>query len=298
MASYNGERYIREQIDSILNQKEIEVSLLVADDCSTDGTVQILEDYKKNRSNVEYYVNSSNLGYKVNFFKLINNAPDGYDYYALSDQDDVWLNNKLISAITFIENNTVDDNEAILYSSNLMAVDSDLNELGAMFAEKDIKKFTPYNLLLENKCTGCTAVFNEKFKQLLKQFPTQHVVVPHDTVMERIAILYGKYVFDSNSYILYRQHDSNLIGVEKKHNSKKYFDLMSGKKKSYNSQNLKDILDIYKNRNSEYLEFAKNIACYKKSLKSKLKILFFRKYRKVRCKKTLIFKIAILLNKY
>lgn len=298
MATYNGEQYIEEQIDSILNQTGVNVFLLIADDCSTDGTVHILDDYKKNNSNIDYYINASNLGYKLNFFTLVHNAPTGYDYYALADQDDVWLADKLISAVNFIDGHVNGGDDPILYSSNLMAVDTDLNELGFMFSEKCMAKFNPYSLLLTNKCTGCTAVFNEKFKVCFEKFPKEKVIAPHDTVMERIALLYGKYIFDTQSHILYRQHGNNAIGVEKKHNFKKYFRLISGKDKSYNSQDIKDILDAYSDNECKYYDFVKRLAVYKKNLKSKLHILFSGQYRKMCCKETLIFKIAILLNKY
>ena len=89
MATYNGEKYLREQIDSILNQTFKDFNLIICDDCSKDSTWQILEEYQKKDSRIKIIKNEKNLGYNKNFEKLLSFVKS--DYFMLSDQDDFWL---------------------------------------------------------------------------------------------------------------------------------------------------------------------------------------------------------------
>ena len=100
MSTYNGERYLREQIDSILQQIDVEIELIIRDDGSNDGTVQIIEEYASKYPCISYYC-GDNVGVGKSFMELLKNAPTA-DYYAFSDQDDVWLKDKLIRAVKAI----------------------------------------------------------------------------------------------------------------------------------------------------------------------------------------------------
>ena len=164
MSSYNGEKYIKEQIDSILAQEEVEIYLLIRDDGSRDATLDILEKYEK-LDNVRL-IKGENLGVKKSFLSLIAMAPDYFDYYALSDQDDYWLTDKMISAINHIEGagENLDDN--FLYYSNTCLVDENLFPLN----EKGYNVDRPYNfgeILIRNCASGCTYVFGRKLKFMM-----------------------------------------------------------------------------------------------------------------------------------
>ena len=102
MSTYNGEKYLREQIDSILNQDYPEISLLIRDDGSTDGTVDILKEYAQKYRDIDYYV-GENLGVQNSFFDLMKRADKRAYYYAFADQDDVWLPGKIKRAIELLE---------------------------------------------------------------------------------------------------------------------------------------------------------------------------------------------------
>ena len=168
-----------------------------------------------------------------------------------------------------------------------------------MNSEKEIKRFNQYNLLLENKCTGCTLVFNNALRQKLLSFQMDKVEYPHDALICRIAILTGQYLFDSHSYIQYRQHGKNLIGVNKKGHLKKYIKMLFGKEKSSNSQCFQDILESFRNSIlPQYQCFIELLSRYKTSFSARMKILFSRKFREVYWWKTIVFKFAILLRKY
>ena len=298
MATYNGEKYLKEQLESLINQVGVNLSILILDDNSSDNTIKILDDFCRTNSNITLLKNNTNLGYKKNFRKLIEMSLDyDYDFVALCDQDDIWLDDKLINGIKLIEKSSLDLSKPILYSSNLKVVNESLDFIGYMYSKKDISRFNFYNLLLENKCTGCTAIFNKPLAEMMAKIPYDLIKLPHDTILERIAILYGAYLFDENSYILYRQHSNNQIGALKKGRLRKYFDFILNKKKSFQSENFKDIFGMLGNK-TEFLNFITPLVEYKKSFRSKIKILFSKKYKKTKLLKTVVFRISILLNKY
>ena len=127
LSSYNGEKYIKEQIDSILAQKiDGEMILLVRDDGSTDETKQILNEYRSKYNNISWYT-GDNLKAAKSFWDLVNSAPDA-DYYAFCDQDDVWYPDKLVRAINALEKEAI----PALYASNVVVVDQNLNSIGNM----------------------------------------------------------------------------------------------------------------------------------------------------------------------
>ena len=298
MASYNGEEYLREQLDSIINQKNVEVSILIGDDKSSDNTLNILEEYSKKYSNIKYLQNQNNLGYRLNFINLLSqNLDKQYDYFALSDQDDVWLDNKLEKAIELLEKE--DKSLPLLYSSNLKAVDENLNYIKMMFSKDDFKT-NDYQRFLENTATGCTCVFNNKLRENVLKYPTSELKEPHDEIIEKIAIATGKYIFDSNAYILYRQHTNNQIGVNDKGKAKKHFDFLIGKKKMYHSYVSSIIYDIFEKDfiSNEMRLFVYNVGKYKGKFKSKMKFIFSNKYKKSTFKKTILLKTAVLFRRY
>ena len=101
MSTYNGEKYISEQIDSILKQNCVRVKLYIRDDGSKDNTRQMIEEYAKRYDNI-YYEFGENVGFSKSFLYALKNAPDA-QYYAFSDQDDVWSEDKIITTIALIQ---------------------------------------------------------------------------------------------------------------------------------------------------------------------------------------------------
>ena len=114
LATYNGEKYLKEQIESVLNQKDVEIELLVRDDCSDDETRNILKSYQ-DKGLLKFY-GEKRMNVPYTFFDLIDNAPEA-DYYAFCDQDDVWDNDKLITAINALSE--FKNDEMNLYCSGL-----------------------------------------------------------------------------------------------------------------------------------------------------------------------------------
>lgn len=207
LSSYNGEKYIREQLDSILSQTNVEVTLLVRDDGSKDGTKQILQQYAEHYSNIEVMF-EENVGVIQSFFSLIENAKQA-DYFAFADQDDVWLLEKLHRAITLLEQEPAEI--PLVYCSAKQLVDEALNPLPSAICYKNVK--TAFgNALVENMCTGCTCVINRKLLELI-QGRLPDFTVMHDFWIYLVGTCFGKVIYDEQSYILYRQHTGNELGA-------------------------------------------------------------------------------------
>lgn len=266
MATFNGEKYLKEQIDSILNQKDVSIDLIISDDCSTDGTIDIIKEYVRKHKNIKYRINNLNKGFTYNFIDLIFEVKTNYDYYALSDQDDVWLENKLINAIKKIEEAK---KTKVLYCSNLELVDSNLKHLGYQ-ENKDIHK-NKYCTLISNIATGCTCVFNkEMLNQIRKKYPNN--IYLHDYWICLIAEFTGFLIYDTNSYILYRQHN-NLIGSNKKISFKKIKTYLNPIHKT--SDLIKEFYrDFKEDINPEDIDKVFLVAQYDQSIAKTVKLVF------------------------
>lgn len=206
MSSYNGEKYIREQIESILNQQGVEVSVLIRDDGSKDSTRKILDEINDKRVTCVY---EENIGVKKSFLKLIEMSDPEVEYYAFSDQDDIWLPNKLWKAINTLSYQ--DRNIPLIYGSpvNLYVKDK---IVGKQFTGPSPKLG---NFLVKNYYPGCTMVFNAALCELIKKIDYRELnpFPLHDHWLNLVCTACGgKVIMDSESYILYRQHNSNVVG--------------------------------------------------------------------------------------
>lgn len=211
MATYNGEKYIKTQIDSILNQKDVDVTIHIFDDLSKDETQKIVKEYEKKYKNIILHVNEKNKNYTYNFLDGLFMFKDNqdYDYYAFSDQDDFWVEDKLITAINKIK----EIGKCTLYSSNLKVVDENLNYLDRNLRPDGFKYYW-HDQLRFCMVTGCTAVFDNDFKNLV----TRHY--PEDLLYHDYWVgLIANYSQEANYYwdecpdhILYRQHGKNASG--------------------------------------------------------------------------------------
>lgn len=202
LSAYNGEKYIEEQIQSIFQQKDCEVALYVRDDGSKDRTLEILEKLKETY-NISI-IKGNNIGWKASFFELLHLVPDKFEYYAFSDQDDVWKKEKLKRAIEMIKDNI----QPSLYCSAQIFVDENLNYLSDdIHSHPNNSREAMTNL----SSRGCSEVFNRELLKLLQKEKVS-INFSHDRWVARLAIYVGKIVLDDESYILYRQHQNNSSG--------------------------------------------------------------------------------------
>lgn len=207
MTTYNGGRFLQEQIESILVQTLPPAEIIVCDDCSTDNTVEILQQYQ-NKNALRYYVNESRLGVIDNFKKAVSLASRNH-FIALSDQDDIWFPEKLEQQ--YNELIKVNDPEipAIVYS-DLMVIDDKKNMLSPSFWNElghDSYHHTFTTLLFGNFVTGCTILMNDAMREHFLLMPS--IVAMHDGWLALIAYSFGDAKIISKSLIQYRKHDAN-----------------------------------------------------------------------------------------
>lgn len=210
LSAYNGEKYLAEQLDSILGQIGVDVSILARDDGSIDKTRDILSAYADKYENIAWY-QGNNLGAQGSFFDLLNNASGQADYYAFSDQDDYWLPEKLLKAAESLQSE-FDADIPLLYASKVIYASEDLQTREA-FAYSVPREAVFGNALVENICMGCTEVFNRKLLDLVREHEPAGGTL-HDWWLYLSASCFGKVVFDQHAYILYRQHESNQVGMQ------------------------------------------------------------------------------------
>lgn len=214
MSTYNGEAYLVEQINSILDQTYQNIHLFIRDDGSTDNTMRILEKFVENPK-VSVIRSDDNLGYKNSFLTLLKTAVDlksDYQYFSFSDQDDVWLKNKILVSIRKLEKS---DNRYRIYFSGLTFVDSKLNKLKI---KDDSKVRTTFPAeMVRHSVSGATSVISRDLAELaVKYKEVQKLPGGHDEFIFRLnAALRGHFFADKNNYIKFRRHENNTSSATK-----------------------------------------------------------------------------------
>lgn len=208
LASYKGQDYLVSQVESILTQTEVTVSLQISDDESAQNTQRLLEKSKLDTVEVSL-TDGPHLGVNANFLSLIKRCVGGADFYAFSDQDDVWLPNKLSSAKRKLSQLSISGVK--LYVARTMVCDEKLTPL---FLAKDCPRALSFkNALIESVAGGNTMVFSAQTLALLQKVNNP---VHHDWLAYMVVTACGgEVVFDDVPYVLYRQHASNVVGANK-----------------------------------------------------------------------------------
>lgn len=277
LSSYNGEKYIKEQIDSILDQdiKEFaELKILVRDDGSKDNTHEILNEYQQ-KGLLTWYT-GQNLRPAKSFWHLLSNCEDS-DYYAFCDQDDFWKKDKLSRAVKLLQEKS-SDNKPLLYCSAVTVVDAVLNPTGTL-GRSHVTSDEFACSLMYSIAPGCTFVFNHSAKLEMKKYDIDNnYVLIHDWLAHKIIAMKGEIIFDEYESMLYRQHGNNEIGSEKKGIKtllKKINRFLFGESKRVRSSVSKSLLDVYgeeldkESKEYRYLNLVANYA-KDKSLKKQL----------------------------
>ena len=208
LSSFNGAQYLRQQLDSILLQKNVELQIIVRDDGSTDETLEILEEYK-NRGLLAYYT-GENLKPAKSFYNLMKKAPVS-DFYALCDQDDVWLSDKLSVGIDKIKDIV---GGPALYCGRPRIVDSELNTIDyCVCKEKPICPQTFDARLIIRNTPGCTFIMNRALLLKVIEFEPEYLEMHDCWIYQICSALGGDIIYDPDVHILYRQHSNNAAGV-------------------------------------------------------------------------------------
>lgn len=223
VATYNGEKYIREQLDSIINQTYKNIRILISDDCSKDSTPDILKEYEQKDDRIIVYTHEKNFGNYIKNFEFLLTKVES-EYYALCDQDDVWLPEKIEK--TF---NKLKEENADLAYTDLKVVDQDLNVIyPSMWDYLKIRKKVEYDDIrteyLYNCVTGCTLLSKSKFIKDFLPLPCKSEYMVHDYWISLYVALHGKITHLNEATILYRQHGNNLVGTGKESTKFKKFE--------------------------------------------------------------------------
>ena len=210
MAVYNGEKYIGEQIESILAQTRKDWRLMICDDCSQDGTAKIIKKYSSaHRDKIFLYENEKNSGSsKANFFKLLKMSHA--DHIFTCDQDDIWKSDKIEKTLEAFG----DEDIPTLVHTDLTVVDANKKVIsGSMIRSQhiDIKRDKLNELIVQNIVTGCTMAVNKKLASILKE---PDVIPVHDWWIAATASIYGQIKYIDEPTVYYRQHGDNQCGAQ------------------------------------------------------------------------------------
>ena len=217
MATYNGEKYLREQIYSIHNQTLRPDLLIIQDDKSTDDTVSTINTIKQELPNwIKLHINPERLGAAKNFSELLGKVDA--KYIALADQDDIWEKEKLEIELRALKNEESKyPDRPILVHTDLKLIDKHGKCNGRLLSETiRIEGNNKNNLVLSiyNNCTGCTMLLNRK--ALMTSIPIPDGIVMHDWWLGQVTCKYGSKVYLQKPTVKYRQHEENTIGAGNK----------------------------------------------------------------------------------
>jgi len=205
LSTYNGEKYLAEQLESIWKQTYPDVMLSVRDDGSSDSTLSLLDTLLSGRPSTRVVI-GAHLGAAQSFMALLRSANRAASYAAFCDQDDIWLPDKLEVAISALKPTDC----PALYCSAVTLATENLSPVGVHRRCTRGPSFE--NALVENIATGCTIVVNRPGIDLLSSRRPEHLVM-HDAWSYLVVAGCGTVVYDSEPHVLYRLHSSNAIGV-------------------------------------------------------------------------------------
>lgn len=277
MSTYNGEAFLKGQIDSIIHQifPDGEIHILIRDDGSTDSTLEIVNQYL-NTGQVELCNSEGNYGSAYSFLKLVQQADKDYDYYSFADQDDIWDFNKLQRAVKKLESASNNRNPS-LYYSNARLCDS----WGNLFKRNvyNAKQITDsFSAMCLCSAMGCTMVFNAALMKCVLPGQTPKKVIMHDSYMLMLCLAMGGIVvYDEQPSLSYRQHGNNVLGVATglKKRVANNIRLLCEKPKISIADQAQSIIDIYNTSPILKILSLQKIARYRESIARRIGLAFF-----------------------
>lgn len=200
LCTYNGARFLNQQLNSILGQTYRNIEIVIVDDCSTDDTARVIAEYAQKDKRIKFFKNEINLGFNKNFEKAIGLTTG--KYISISDQDDIWLPNKIEASLKNINENW------LIYSKS--AFINEKNDIlpGRILNESGIVPLNYKGLLLVNFVTGHTALFKRAFIDCFLPFPERGF---YDWWIGFVALYHNKAVFLNEILTKYRIHEGSVI---------------------------------------------------------------------------------------
>ena len=291
---YDGYEFIRKQLQSIFEQTHQNFIIFVTDDNSKDKfSLEKLNINERNKNKIRVGLRNKNIGYAQNFLNALVSIDGDFDYYAFSDQDDIWHREKLEKAINSLEG--YPDNQANLYGSRTELIgESEEIKLGKSIEFKKSPSFQ--NALTQSIFGGNTMVFNRNAFDLICSSNINQKIIAHDWWCYQIISGAGGNVFyDKNIYLKYRQHNTNLIGsnISLKDKWLRFCKVANGNFKIQNDNNLRAIIN---NQNLLTISNGKTLTNFIKARESYFlkRIFYFLKSGVYR--QTLIGNIALFIG--
>lgn len=206
LSTYNGTKFISQQLESILSQSCQPTLISIRDDASSDKTYELVTEYVAAHSNIKA-VRGERLGPAGSFLELLRGADSDCDYFAFADQDDVWMPAKLENALSMLVPHS--SSEPLLYCSRLEYVDAQLEHRGY---SKTPTQVGFANALVENVAIGCTVVLNREARRIIiERLPARALM--HDWWCYLVISAFGRVIYDERFGLKYRLHGSNAIGA-------------------------------------------------------------------------------------
>lgn len=286
LAVYNGEKYLKEQIESILSQTFTDFKIIIRDDGSKDSSVSIIQDYCNKYPQKIFALNGKPTGGAAkNFAALLDHCDE--DYIMFCDQDDVWLPDKIEKTLAAMKAAENGGKTPVLVHTDLMVVDQNLTVISQSFFNfQQLKQnnVTLPRLLVQNYVTGCTIMINRALRQKCGNIPDECIM--HDWWLALIASLFGKVICINEATMLYRQHDDNQVGAKAAYGV------------SFIKRKLSTLDKVRENYNATYNQAQLLLECYADTLdKSSCEIIQtycamqnMRKCKKIRTMKKYDFK--------
>ncbi len=216
LATYNGEKYVEEMLDSLERQTRNDFVCYIHDDGSTDGTLDIVKKWIKGKKNYKLLDFESEKGAKNNFFAMLKEVDASY--YMFADQDDVWVENKVGKLIGRME--TVEKDRQctpVVVYSDMYVVDDELNVIADSFIKfigRNIYRNKLSQLLIDNPAAGCTMIINRALRERALEYNDSDEIPMHDQWIMCVAAATGIVNPIDEPLIYYRQHTDNVMGAE------------------------------------------------------------------------------------
>ena len=266
MCTYNGEKYIREQLQSIADNTVTEWNILISDDQSTDNTIQIAREFQKQYPDkIQIKVNDTKKGAIINFLSSIYQVGakmEKDDFIMLCDQDDIWNPDKIEKTIGDMNNliKTYGNEMPLLVCTDVTVVDDEMKIIHESFRKMNnyqIRHLDFAHLMMENKVQGCTTMINKSLAMMLDKLP--HKATMHDGWLALIASAFGHIAYTDEQTMKYRQHIDNVQGsIAYKDDVKNKFSNLGGQRQIVmnTTSQIGEFLDIYGEKIPEHIKNA------------------------------------------
>lgn len=294
MCTYNAEKYLKEQIDSIINQKNVDIRLWIRDDGSTDNTIKLLHDKYGENQNV-IIEHGENLGAAQSFITAIFSCNLICDYYGFSDADDVWLLDKTEHSVSLLMQRPASELTAVV--TRLQVVDQKLNHLG--YSAVPVRELSFRNALVQTLASGAATLMNRAAFEKVRLARPKFVAM-HDSWVYLVITAFGNFIYSEKPTLLYRQHATNVFGTNHswRRRASQRISRLLGRQANVYFRQAEEFSRLFgSSLDARKLHDLKVYLDYKSSIFSRIKFAIFPSIIKQRAMSNLYMRLLILLGR-